>query len=312
MKRVNLSLSRIVDNVLNEDIVKRKKAYSSTIEDKINRAIDNKLLVSFNYDDGKGDRYIKRNPDGSPKWGNPRGIRRVLPFAFYVSKKSGEDTIRGFHWSDRNTKRGPHLWKEFTVRKIKNFRVSRTHFTDDDIPDDANWEGDDHATELYNIVKPGSPKKKETSTHEYEEFISPLQRERERAERQKKGFSYDDLYTNLDKNQQGPVEQPKLPDIKKGRNLKTMQNLGKPGKIDYKKAYDAFKQSDAKNTFSDWDKAEAERKDQEAQKQRDAEPPQSASGPVRQSSTTRGPIKNPQENEEDWEEWLNNPNNNNF
>jgi hypothetical protein len=91
-----------------------------------------------------------------------------------------------------------------------------------------------------------------------------------------------------------------------------MQNLGKPGKIDYKKAYDAFKQSDAKNTFSDWDKAEAERKDQEAQKQRDAEPPQSASGPVRQSSTTRGPIKNPQENEEDWDEWLNNPNNNNF
>jgi hypothetical protein len=296
MKRINLSLSKIVDNVLNEDIVKRKKVYSSTIEDKINRAIDNKLLVSFNYDDEKGDRYIKRNPDGTPKWGNPRGIRRVLPFAFYVSKKSGEATVRGFHWSERHTKRGPHLWKEFTVRKIKNFRVSRTHFTDDDIPDDANWEGDKHATELYNIVKPEGSKNKKVSSHEYEEFISPLQRERERAERQKKGFSYDDLYTNLGKNQQGPI-QPNMPDIKKGRNLKTMQNLGKPGEIDYKKAYDAFKQSDAKKTFSDWEKAEAERN-------------QNTPGPIKQSQKTD--VNNDENDEENWEEWLKKPNNNNF
>jgi hypothetical protein len=296
MKRINLSLSKIVDNVLNEDIVKRKKRYDSDIDRNINRAIDKKVLVTFYYDDEKGDRYTKRNPDGTPKWGNPRGIRTVLVFAYYESELSGEDTIRGFHWSDRNTKRGPHLWKEFTVRKIKYFRVSGHHYKDEDIPDDANWEGDDHAAKLYNIVKRESDHKEDKKYDEYYEFISPLQRERERAERQKKGLSYDDLYTNIDLNQQGPI-QPKMPDIKKGRNLKTMQNLGKPGKIDYKKAYDAFKQSDAKKTFSDWDKAEAER-----------------------NQNTQGPIKQPQEtdvnknkdDEEDWEEWLNNQNNNNF
>ena len=301
MRHINLSLSRIVNNVLKEDIVKRKKKYPFTINGKINKAIDRKLLVSFNYDDRKGDKDQKYDEDGNYLYGNPRGIRTVLPFAYYKSKQNGEDTIRGFHWSDRNTKRGPHLWKEFVVDKIKNFRVSNRHFTDEDIPDDANWNGDKHATEIYNIVKRGEP------TYYEDEFVTPAEREKERISNDEKGFSSDELYTN----QQGPVQHQQTPDIKKGRNLKTMQNLGKPGTIDYKKAYDAFKQSDARNTFKDWDAAEAERRDQQSQQQRAVTPPQNNAGPIntRQQSQRTNVNNNDEEN---WDEYLNKPNNNNF
>jgi len=298
MKHIDLSLSKIVDNVLNEDIVRRKKKYSSDIDGKINKVIDRKILATFYYDDRKGDKDAKKDENGNYLFGNPRGIRKVLVFAYYKSKQNGEDTIRGFHWSDRHTKRGPHLWKEFIVKKIKYFRPApKDHYTDDDVPNDANWKGDDHAKELYNIVKRGEPRYYE------DEFVTPAEREKERMSNDEKGYSSDYLYTN----QQGPVEQPKTPDIKKGRNLKTMQNLGKPGNIDYKKAYDAFKQSDAKNTFNDWDKAEAERKDQETQRQRGAEPPQNTPGPIKQPQKTD--VNNDENEEEDWDEWMKRTNN---
>lgn len=308
MKHLNLSLSSALRRILNEDMVKVKKPrpvgnHYSSVLDRIKDAIKFRRFISLNYDDRKGDKFTKRNPDGSPKWGNPRAYRKLIPYALYFSNQNGELTLRCYHYSANHTKRGPQKWKEMKVNGMKNVRILNDEFDESDLPNNLNKSGDKHAAHMVTMVDFNN-----NPYEEREEFISPVERERERMRRQEKGQSYDELYTN----QQGPVEQPKTPDIKKGRNLKTMQNLGKPGKIDYKKAYDAFKQSDAKNTFSDWDKAEAERKDQEAQKQRDAEPPQSASGPVRQSSTTRGPIKNPQENEEDWEEWLNNPNNNNF
>jgi hypothetical protein len=137
--------------------------------------------------------------------------------------------------------------------------------------------------------------------------MSPVERERERMRRMEKGESYDELYTN----QGGPVQNQPVPNIKKGRNLKTMQNLGKPGKIDYKKAYDAFKQSNARNTFRDWDAAEAERRDQQSQQQRPITAQQNTSGPVttRQQQPQRQSINNDEEN---WDEYLNRPNNNNF
>jgi hypothetical protein len=102
-----------------------------------------------------------------------------------------------------------------------------------------------------------------------------------------------------------------VPNAKKGRNLKTMQNLGKPGNVDYKKAYDAFKQSDARNTFRDWDAAEAERNDQQSQQQRPMTPPQNNSGPVNTRQQQPQNINNNEE-EENWDEYLNRPNNNNF
>ena len=300
MRHIDLSLSRIVKNVLKEDIVKRKKKYSFDIDGDINKAIDRKQLVTLYYDDRQGDKDTQIDPNtGKAKWGNPRGIRTVLPFAFYVSRQNGEKTVRGFHWSDRNTKRGPHLWKEFIVDKIKYLRVSPKHFTDEDIPDDANWNGDKHASKLINIVKRGEPRYYE------DEFVTPAEREKERINNDEKGYSSDYLYTN----QQGPVEQPKTPNAKKGRNLKTMQNLGKPGKVDYKKAYDAFKQSDARNTFRDWDAAEAERRDQQSQQQRPMTPPQNNAGPVNTRQQSQRPSN---DDEENWDEWLNNPNNNNL
>ena len=303
MKHIDLSLSKIVDNVLNEDIVRRKKKYSFDIDGNINKVIDRKILATFYYDDGKGDKDAKKDENGNYLFGNPRDIRKVLVFAYYKSKQNGEDTIRGFHWSDRHTKRGPHLWKEFIVKKIKYFRPSpKDHYTDDDVPNDANWKGDDHAKELYNIVKRGEPRYYE------DEFVTPAEREKERISNDENGYSSDYLYTN----QQGPVEQPKTPNAKKGRNLKTMQNLGKPGNIDYKKAYDAFKQSDARNTFRDWDAAEAERRDQQSQQQRPMTPPHNTAGPVNTRQQPQTPNVNNNEEEENWDEYLNRPNNNNF
>lgn len=302
MRHIDLSLSRIVKNVLKEDIVRKKKKYPSTIEGDINRAIDRKQLITLYYDDRQGDKDTQIDPNtGKAKWGNPRGIRTVLPFAFYVSRQNGEKTVRGFHWSDRNTKRGPHLWKEFIVDKIKYLRVSPKHFTDEDIPDDANWDGDKHASKLINIVKRGEP------TYEEDVDMTPDEIELERHYNDERGWSSDYLYAN----HKGPIPPRKLPLVKKGRNLKTMQNLGKPGKIDYKKAYDAFKQSDARNTFRDWDAADAERRDQQSQQQRPMTPPQNNPGPVN-TRQQQQPQRPSNDDEEYWDEYLNRPNNNNF
>ena len=86
MRHINLSLSKIVENVLNEDIVRRKKKYPFTIEGNINKAIDRKQLVTLYYDDRKGDKFTKRNPDGTAKWGNPRAYRKLIPYALYFQK----------------------------------------------------------------------------------------------------------------------------------------------------------------------------------------------------------------------------------
>ena len=306
MKHLNLSLSSALRRILNEDMVKVKKPrpvgnHYSSVLDRIKDAIKFRRFISLNYDDRKGDKFTKRNPDGSPKWGNPRAYRKLIPYALYFSNQNGELTLRCYHYSANHTKRGPQKWKEMKVNGMKNVRILNDEFDESDLPNNLNKSGDKHAAHMVTMVDFNS-----NPYEEREEFISPVERERERMRRQEKGQSYDELYTN----QQGPVEQPKMPDIKKGRNLKTMQNLGKPGKIDYKKAYDAFKQSDAKNTFNDWDKAEAERKDQETQNERPASPPQNTPGPIKQPQKTD--VNNDENEEENWEEWLNNPNNNNF
>ena len=305
MKHLNLSLSSALRRILNEDMVKVKKPrpvgnHYSSVLDRIKDAIKFRRFISLNYDDRKGDKFTKRNPDGSPKWGNPRAYRKLIPYALYFSNQNGELTLRCYHYSANHTKRGPQKWKEMKVNGMKNVRILNDEFDESDLPNNLNKSGDKHASHMVTMVDFNN-----NPYEEREEFISPVERERERMRRQEKGQSYDELYTN----QQGPVEQPKTPDIKKGRNLKTMQNLGKPGKIDYKKAYDAFKQSDAKNTFNDWDRAEAERRDQETQKERPMSPPQNTPGPIRQPQKTD--VNNNENEEENWEEWLNNPNNNN-
>ena len=299
MRHIDLSFSSIVNSALNEDITKVRKQYGSDLNGKINKAIDTMHYLYLNYDDRKGDKFTKIDPaTGQPRWGNPRNYRIVLPFAYYESNQSGEPTLRALHWSNMHTKRGPGKWKEFKLSGIKNARILRATFSMDDIPGNANFDGDAHASEIYNIVG--------RSPGEYQDkFLSPLEREKARMDREKKGFSSDDLYIN----QQGAVDTSKtaVPQVKKGRNLKTMQNLGKPGNVDYKKAYDAVKQSDARKTFRDWDKAEAERRDQQSQQQRPMNPPQNNAGPV---NTRQQNINN--DEEENWDEYLNRPNNNNF
>jgi hypothetical protein len=306
MEHIDLSFSSILRKALNEDYVKVEKQYGNDYNGIINKCIDRLLFLKVSYDDGKGDKGRKINPATGKPWGNPRGRRRILPFAFYKSKQNGEDTLRAVHWNDSNTKRGPGEWKEFKVSHFKFLTNAGEHFKLEQIPDNANWDGDDHAAELYNIVKKESFEK-DTYERRFEtKFVTPAEREKMRFNKAEKGESYEDLYTNQT-NQQGPVQQ--LPNIKKGRNLKTMQNLGKPGNIDYKKAYDAFKQSSGRNAFRDWDKAEAERRDQQTQQQRPMSPPQNTAGPVNTRQQPQRQNVNNNE-EEDIENYLNNPNTN--
>lgn len=310
MRHIDLSFSSILRKALNEDMIPVKNPrpvgnHLSSVLERLRDAIKFRRFISLNYDDRKGDKFTKRNPDGTPKWGNPRAYRKLIPYALYFSNQNGELTLRCYHYSNNHTKRGPEHWKEMKVSGMKNVRILQDEFTEADLPNNMNKGGDKHAKQMVTMVdfhyNPYEPHK---------EFMSPADVQREKFRRMKKGQSYDDLNTN----QQGPVEEPKLPNVKKGRNLKTMQNLGKPGKVDYKKAYDAFKQSDARNTFRDWDAAEAERRDQQSQQQRPMTPPQNNAGPVntRQQQQPQRPNVNNNREEENWDEWLNNPNNNNF
>lgn len=309
MRHIDLSFSSILRKALNEDMVQVKNPrpvgnHYSSVLDRLRDAIKFRRFISLNYDDRKGDKFTKRNPDGTPKWGNPRAYRKLIPYALYFSNQNGELTLRCYHYSSNHTKRGPERWKEMKVSGMKNVRILSDEFTEADLPNNMNKSGDKHAKQMVTMVdfnsNPYAP---------HDEFMSPLERERERMRRTEKGQSSDELYTN----QQGPVQHQPVPNVKKGRNLKTMQNLGKPGKVDYKKAYDAVKQSDARNTFRDWDAAEAERRDQQSQQQRPMTPPQNNPGPVntRQQQQPQRPNVNNEE-EENWDEWLNNPNNNNL
>lgn len=307
MRHIDLSFSSILRKALNEDIIPVKNPrpvgnHLSSVLERLRDAIKFRRFISLNYDDRKGDKFTERNPNGTPKWGNPRAYRKLIPYALYFSNQNGELTLRCYHYSSNHTKRGPERWKEMKVSGMKNVRILSDEFTEADLPNNMNKSGDKHAKQMVTMVdfnsNPYAP---------HEEFISPLERERERMRRSENGQSSDELYTN----QQGPVQHQPIPNVKKGRNLKTMQNLGKPGNIDYKNAYAAFKQSDARNTFRDWDAAEAERRDQQSQQQRPMTPPQNNAGPVNTRQQPQRPNVNNEE-EENWDEYLNRPNNNNL
>ena len=323
MKHIDLTLSSIANKVLNEDYVQLKKQYSDDYQGIVNKCIDRVLFLNVNYDDRKGDKGTKLNPATGKPWGNPRGRRKILPFAFYKSRLNGEDTIRAIHWNSTNTKRGPGKWKEFTLSQFKFLQESRKHFTIEDILPDANWDGDDHAAELYNIVKKENFEKSDFELSHETKFLSPLEREKMRFSNDKKGFSSDELYTN----QEGPVKQA-LPNVKKGRNVSNLANLNvklkapegetpeqmtKRPNYDFKAAKKNMQDFNAHNSndmrmqkFADWDRAKAEA-DRQTQRSRPVTPVQNDSGPV----NTRRNVNN-NEDEENWDEYLNRPNNNNF
>ena len=113
MKRINLSLSSILESVmLNEDA--NLKDFKDN-KDKINYAIDNQLMISLYYNDGKGDEGRK------PAYGNPRGFRRIIPYC--LGSRNGRLALRGFHQWKNHTKKGPFKWKFFYLDRMSNVRV---------------------------------------------------------------------------------------------------------------------------------------------------------------------------------------------
>lgn len=299
MKHIDLSFGKIVNGMLNEAGVYDAPYYLSKIFKDINYAITNQCYITLNYDDGRGD-------DGmDPAYGNPRGIREVIPYCLGTSKRNGRLVLRPYHTSPNHTKKGPYKWKYMYLDKMKNVRVARNrHFTLEDIPSDANPTGDKFMSRIINIVGMNKADREEAMryTNEKGEFIDPLTRVKQNPQ-----------------NEPGAISKPKTKNINSLANLNMTpkQNNGeKAPKYDYKAAQRNMRDFNLNDTeaakqqrFADWDKAEAELKQQNTQNS--INPP----GPV--NTTRQQQVKNPNVNvnkdeEEGWDEYLNRPNNNNF
>ena len=86
MERINLSLSSILESIMiNED--SNLKDFRDN-KDKINYAIDNNLMISLNYDDGKPIKGKK----GKRVYGNPKGFRRMIPYC--LGSRKGRLALR--------------------------------------------------------------------------------------------------------------------------------------------------------------------------------------------------------------------------
>lgn len=146
---MGLMLSDILRSIIEEDSSKDINSYdinSYDIDTKIKYAITNKKYISLYYDDKKGKEKLK----GSK--GNPKGFRRVIPYC-YGSRK-GRPALRAFHCFHTNTKRGPFKWKFFYVDNIKNLNVYEKFpsFSQKNVPQNFNPDGDMHMDEVYAIV----------------------------------------------------------------------------------------------------------------------------------------------------------------
>jgi len=258
MNHIDLSLSNILESMrLNED---SNLADFRDNKDKINYAIDNRLMISLYYDDGKGDKGRK------PAYGNPRGFRRIIPYC--LGSRKGRLALRGFHAWKTHTKKGPFKWKFFYLDRMSNVRVYK-NMPIPYIPELANPDGDSHMDEIINMIG-------------MQKFQSPLDREKQTTQDLKNT-------TSSELNKQGAIKQ-----LNKG-GLKSLQNLkpipSKTKKVQYnfqntaKNLQDFEKQNTEMNRdrrWADYDKAERER--QEQVKQAEApNPPTSNSGPVSQN-----------------------------
>jgi hypothetical protein len=184
-----------------------------------------------------------------------------------------------------HTKKGPYKWKFMYVDNIKGLRVLKDHFSEGDIPPDANPNGDELMDEI--IIMVGMPKSnaeewRRNHNMETGDFVSPVQRVRKE-----------------NPNMQGAI-------TKKGNgNVNSLANLNIPKKnnpgtkqpnYDYKAAQKNlqdfnknYTQQDRQQKFADWDKARAE-----VEKQ--------------QQTNQQGPIT--QKNMNDDEDFFTRPNNN--
>ena len=274
MGHINLSLSSIVGKLLTEAGVLNNFDSNNT---KIYNAISDMHYIQVYYDDKKGDKG--RNP----AYGNPRDSRRMIPYCF--GKRKGRFALRAFHSSPMHTKKGPYKWKFMYVDNIKGLRVLKDHFSEGDIPPDANPNGDELMDEI--IIMVGTPKSnaeewRRNHNMETGDFVSPVQRVRKEKP-----------------NAQGAI-------TKKGNgNVNSLANLNIPKKnnpgakqpnYDYKAAQKNlqdfnknYTQQDRQQKFADWDKAQAE-----VEKQ--------------QQTNKQGPIT--QNNMNDDEDFFTRPNNN--
>lgn len=282
MKHVNLSFSSIVDKVLNESGTLN---YFDNINDKIYNAIADMRYVYLYYDDKKGD--VGRNP----AYGNPRDSRRMIPYCFGMRK--GRFALRAFHANPMHTKKGPYKWKFMYVDNIKGLRVLKDHFSMNDIPANANPDGDKHMDEVIIMVGMNKERGEEwRRNHDMQtgDFVSPVQRTR-----------------NEKPNPQGAVTK-----VGNG-NVNSLANLNyTPGKYangtskpDYKAAQKNLRDFNANNDqatrqqrFADYDKARAEADRQNAMRNN--------TGPV---TNQRRNNTNPNEEEEGYDEYMRNNNN---
>ena len=283
MEHVNLSFSSIVGKVLNESGTLN---YFDSINTKIFNAIKDMNYVYLYYDDKKGD--VGRNP----AYGNPRDSRRLIPYCFGIRK--GRFALRAFHANPMHTKKGPYKWKFMYVDNIKGFRVLKNHFSMDDIPPDANPNGDKHMDEIIIYVGMDKGRAEEWErNHDINtgDFVSPVQRTRKEK----------------------PNPQGAITKVGNG-NVNSLANLNyTPGKYnngtpkpDYKAAQKNLRDFNANNDqatrqqrFADYDKARAEADRQNAMQRNN-------SGPV---TTRRNNNINPNEEEEGYDEYMRNNNN---
>lgn len=269
MKRINLSLSNILESImLNED--SNLKDFRDN-KDIINYAIDNKLMISLNYDDGKPISKKNRNK----VYGNPKGFRRIIPYC--LGSRKGRLALRAFHQYKTNTKKGPFKWKFFYLDRMSNVRVYK-NMQIPFIPELANPEGDAHMDEIINILNL---------------FQSPLEREREKTQ-QIKNASPENATRVL--NKQGAIKSKNINSL---ANLKTAKSEKKPNynfdqNAIIKNLQDFENQNTGTNRQKRWEDyteaekaaklAQAKRDEQELVKQAEApNPPTSNSGPVNQN-----------------------------
>lgn len=280
MKHIDLSFSSIVNGIITEKALN----YFDSVFTKLNSAINDMNYITLNYDDRQGDKG--RNP----AWGNPRDPREMIPYCLGV--RNGRVALRAFHTSPMHTKRGPENWKFMYVDNMKNVRVStRRHFSMNDIPSNANPDGDKDMDTVINYVGMNQADREEMARlyNEKGEFVSPLQRVKKNPQ-----------------NEPGAIVKPNTKNVNSLANLNYTPKENEPNYKNIQRNVQATDSETARQRrFADWDKAEAERQQQTAQQNR-----QNSPGPVntRQQQPQRPNVNNNEE--EDIENYLNNPNNN--
>ena len=226
-------------------------------KDKISYAIDNELMISLYYDDGKP---IK-NKKGKKVYGNPKAFRRMIPYC--LGTRKGRLALRCFHAWKTNTKKGPFKWKFMYLDRMSNVRVySNMHIPE--IPALANPEGDAHMDKIINMI--GMKERNQT----------PLQREREKTQQIRNANTPSELKkatASSEPNKQGAINI---------RN-KGIQNLTPTAKNDFtnvERNVELWNQEQNRGEiWRNYDEAEKAR--QEQLKQAEApNPPTSNSGPV--------------------------------